>query len=88
MHSLHRWRCLSLVVCMWLFIELRGSYTRSYPRTPAERARGGDCCVVRPCWQGRARWVVVGSFESVNAVLVRFLPLQKSVGSAVSMPTN
>ena len=39
MHSLHRWRCLSLVVCMWLFIELRGSYTRSYPRTPAESER-------------------------------------------------
>ena len=81
MHSLHRWRCLSLVVCMWLFIEaLTHDHTPERPR----RRR----LLRRACWQGRARWVVVGSFESVNAVLVRFLPLQKSVGSAVSMPTN
>lgn len=86
MHSLHSMemspsRCLYVA----LYKAVAGSYTRSYPLPPNPRRRR---LLRRACWQGRARWVVVGSFESVNAVLVRFLPLQKSVGSAVSMPTN
>lgn len=57
MHSLHRWRCLSLVVCMWLFIE-----ALTHDHTPVPRTRGGgDCCVVRAgkvarvgSWLGRS----------------------------------
>ena len=83
MHTLHSME-MSLSRCLYVALY-GGSYTRSYPRAPNPRRRR---LLRRACWQGRARWVVVGSFESVNAVLVRFLPLQKSVGSAVSMPTN
>lgn len=60
MHSLHRWRCLSLVVCMWLFIE--ALTLTIIPPCPDARTRGGgDCCVVRAgkvarvgSWLGRS----------------------------------
>ena len=56
MHSLHRWRCVSLVVCMWLFME-----ALTHTIIPPNTRGGGDCCVVRAgkvarvgSWLGRS----------------------------------
>ena len=54
MHSLHRWRCLSLVVCMWLFIE---ALTHDHTPEPAEAETAASCMLARSRALGRG-WVV------------------------------
>lgn len=57
MHSLHRWRCVSLVVCMWLFIEALTHDHTPEGRTPAEAETAASCMLARSRALGRG-WVV------------------------------